>query len=205
MHLRAVVDAPRRWVRGLYDWTMQWSERPESLVALFMIAFAESSFFPIPPDVLLIAVVASVPAHWLRAASLCTAGSVLGGALGYAIGQGFMTTLGQPIVDFYGAQVHWDRVVSMYTSSWGVWFLVAAAFSPIPFKVATIAAGATGMAFPLFMAVSLIGRGLRFFAVAGTLRIFGAPVRRALETHFDAAALAFVVLLIGGFVVLRLI
>ena len=93
----------------------------------------------------------------------------------------------------------------MYTGSWGVWFLVAAAFSPIPFKVATIAAGATGMTFWLFMLVSLIGRGLRFIIVAAILRLFGAPVRRTLETHFDLAAVAFLVLLVGGFVVLRMI
>jgi membrane protein YqaA with SNARE-associated domain len=205
MRLRELIDTPRRWIRALYDWTMQWAERPESLVALFAIAFIESSFFPIPPDLLLIAVVASVPRQWLRAAALCTAGSVLGAGLGYVIGQGFMVALGQPIIDFYGAQAHWDQVVAMYTGSWGVWFLVAAAFSPIPFKVATIAAGATGMAFPLFMFVSLLGRGFRFLLVAGILRLFGAPVRRTLETHFDTAALAFVVLLVGGFVVLRLL
>lgn len=205
MRIADLINVPRRWVRALYDWTMHWAERPQSLVALLLIAFAESSFFPIPPDVLLIAIVASVPHHWLRAASICTVGSVLGAALGYAIGQGFMVTIGQPIVDFYQAQPHWDRVVEMYTSSWGVWFLVAAAFSPIPFKVATIAAGATGMTFWLFMFVSLIGRGMRFTIVAGILRLFGAPVRRTLEKHFDLAALAFVVLLVGGFVVLRLL
>lgn len=205
MQLRELVDAPRRWIRALYDWTMQWAERPGSLVALFAIAFMESSFFPIPPDVLLIAIVASVPKHWLRAAALCTAGSVVGAALGYLIGQGFMAALGQPIINFYAAQAQWDRVVEMYTGSWGVWFLVAAAFSPIPFKVATIAAGATGMVFPMFMFVSMLGRGARFLIVAGILRLFGAPVRRTLETHFDTAALAFVVLLIGGFVVLRLL
>jgi len=182
---------------------MQWAERPQSLVALFLIAFAESSFFPIPPDVLLIAIVASAPVLWWRAATLCTLGSVLGAAVGYAIGQGFMVALGQPIVDFYGAQAQWERVVEMYTGPWGVWFLVAAAFSPIPFKVATIAAGATGMTFWLFMLVSLIGRGLRFTLVATILRLFGQPVRRTLEAHFDTAALAFVVLLIGGFVVIR--
>ncbi len=203
--LTDLINQPRRWIRALYDWTMRWAERPQSLLALFLIAFTESSFFPIPPDVLLIAIVASAPRHWLRAASICTVGSVLGAALGYGIGQGFMVTLGQPIVDFYQAQPHWDRVVEMYTGSWGVWFLVAAAFSPIPFKVATIAAGATGMTLWLFMLVSLIGRGLRFIIVAGILRLFGAPVRRTLETHFDLAALAFLVLLVGGFVVLRMI
>ena len=90
----SALNAPRRWMRRLYDWTMHWAETPQSMVALLLIAFAESSFFPIPPDVLLIAIVAAAPAKWLRAAGLCTLGSVTGAVLGYAIGYGFMATLG---------------------------------------------------------------------------------------------------------------
>lgn len=194
---------PRRWVRALYDWTMHWSETPQSLVALFLIAVAESSVFPIPPDVLLIAIVAARPAYWLRAAGLCAIGSVIGAAIGYVIGQAFMATVGQSIIEFYGARRHWDTVVEMYTGTWGVWFLAAAAFTPIPFKVATIAAGATGMAFWPFIFVSLIGRASRFFLVALILRVFGAPVRRVLERNFDLMALLFFALLVGGFLVLK--
>ena len=116
-----------------------------------------------------------------------------------------MATLGQPIVDFYGAQAHWDRVVGLYNGEWGVWFLAGAAFTPIPFKVATIAAGATQMPFGPFVVISLIGRAARFVLVAAILRIFGAQVRRRLEAHFDLAALLFLVLLVGGFLVLRLL
>jgi membrane protein YqaA with SNARE-associated domain len=130
---------------------------------------------------------------------------VVGAAIGYGIGSAFMATLGQPIIDFYGAQAPWDTVVDLYNGTWGVWFLAAAAFSPIPFKVATIAAGATGMPFWPFLIVSTIGRAGRFVLVAAILRIFGAPIRRTLEAHFDLAALLFVVLLIGGFLVLRVI
>ncbi|MCU0256343.1 MAG: DedA family protein [Vicinamibacterales bacterium] len=199
----AVINAPRRWLRGLYDWTMHWAETPQSLVALFLIAFVESSFFPIPPDVLLIAIVAAAPRVWLRAAALCTAGSVAGALLGYAIGYGLMATVGQGIVDFYSAQKYWDRVVELYNGPWGVWFLAGAAFTPIPYKVATIAAGATHMAVVPFVLVSVIGRGARFFLVAAILRLFGPPVRRTLEKHFDLAALLFMILLVGGFLVLR--
>lgn len=199
----AVINAPRRWLRGLYDWTMHWAETPQSLVALFLIAFVESSFFPIPPDVLLIAIVAAAPHVWLRAAALCTAGSVAGALLGYAIGYGLMATVGQGIVDFYNAQKYWDRVVELYNGRWGVWFLAAAAFTPIPYKVATIAAGATHMAVVPFVLVSAIGRAGRFFLVAAILRVFGPPVRRTLEKHFDLAALLFMILLVGGFLVLR--
>jgi membrane protein YqaA with SNARE-associated domain len=198
-----MLETPRRWLRSLYDWTIHWADSGQALPALFVIALVESSVFPIPPDVLLIAIVAARPARWVAAASVCAAGSLVGAALGYAIGTAFMATLGQPIVDFYGAQAHWERVVQLYTGEWGYWFLAAAAFTPIPFKVATIAAGATGMAAVPFLAVSGLGRAGRFFLVSGLLRLFGAPVRRTIEQHFDAVALLFLALLVGGFVVLR--
>ena len=198
-----MLSAPRRWLRTLYDWTLQWAESPQALTALFLIALVESSVFPIPPDVLLIAIVAARPRAWLRAAAACAAGSTIGAVVGYAIGSGFMATLGQPIVDFYGAQENWDRVVALYNGEWGIWFLAGAAFTPIPFKVATIAAGATQLSFAPFVLVSLVGRGARFVLVAAILRVFGAEVRRRLEQHFDAAALLFLILLIGGFLVLR--
>jgi membrane protein YqaA with SNARE-associated domain len=179
-----IIDRPRGALRRLYDWTMHWADTPQSLVALFLIAFAESSVFPIPPDVLLIAIVAAAPLRWLAAASVCTAGSMVGAMLGYAIGYGFMATLGQAIVELYHAQRHWDRVVELYNGVWGLWFLAGAAFTPIPFKVATIAAGATGMSFVPFVLVATVGRAGRFFLVAATLRVFGAPVRRVLEANF---------------------
>lgn len=200
-----MLDAPRRWLRALYDWTLHWAETPRALTALLVIAFVESSVFPIPPDVLLIAIVAAQPAWWLRAAAVCTFGSVAGAMLGYMIGIAFMASVGQAIVDFYGAQAHWDTVVEMYTGEWGVWFLAAATFTPLPFKVATIAAGATQMPFGPFVLVSFIGRAGRFLLVATILRLFGPPVRRLLEQHFDLAALLFFVLLIGGFLILRLL
>jgi membrane protein YqaA with SNARE-associated domain len=201
----AVLNAPRRWLRGIYDWTMHWAETPQSLVALLLIAFAESSFFPIPPDVLLIAIVAAAPRTWFRAAALTTLGSVAGAGLGYAIGHGLMATVGQSIVDFYHAQRHWDRVVEVYNGTWGIGFLAAAAFTPIPYNVATIAAGATHMPLVPFILVSIIGRGARFFLVAAILRVFGAPVRRTLEKNFDLAALAFLLLLVGGFLVVKVL
>jgi len=203
MTLRSLVDAPRRWLRALYDWTMHWADTPQSLAALFAIAVAESSVFPIPPDVLLIAIVASNPRRWGQAAGLCAAGSVAGAMIGYWIGWGFMATLGQRIVDFYHAQAHWDRVVDLYTGPWGIWFLAGAAFTPIPFKVATIAAGATGMPVVPFLVVSAIGRSARFVIVAGTLRLFGARIRSTLERNFDLAAVAFFALIAGGFLIIR--
>jgi membrane protein YqaA with SNARE-associated domain len=182
---------------------MHLADSPQSLVALFLIAFVVSSIFPIPPDVRLIAIVAANQSRWAVAAFACSAGSGLGACLGYLIGYAFMATLGQPIIDFYQAQPQWDRVVDLYNGVWGAWFLAGAAFTPIPFKVATIAAGATEMSFWPFLIISLIGRSARFFIVAVLLRAAGPPVRRTIEQHFDVATLLFLVLLIGGFVVIR--
>ena len=200
--LRSTIDAARGLLRRAYDWTIHWADTPQGLAALFLIAVAESSFFPIPPDVLLIAIVAARPTRWIMAAGLCSGGSLLGAAIGYVIGFALMATVGEPIIGFYGAEQHWDRFVAL-AETWGTWFLAAAAFSPIPFKVATIASGAIEMPFGPFLGISLIGRAARFFLVAGALRMFGARIRRTLEDNFDLASLLFVALLVGGFLVLR--
>jgi membrane protein YqaA with SNARE-associated domain len=198
-----MIKKIRGWIRGMYDWTMRWADSPQSLLALFLIAIVESSVFPIPPDVLLIAIVAANTHRWLSAALLCSAGSVIGAMVGYWIGKVARPTIGQPIIDFYHAQEAWNKVDWWY-DEYGVWFLLLAAFTPIPFKVATIAAGATGMAFWPFVIVSMIGRSARFFLVALILRIYGAPVRAMIEKHFDKFSLVFLVLLIGGFLAIRL-
>ena len=192
--LRAV---PRR----LYNWTLQWADTPQALLALALVALAEASFFPIPPDVLLIAIVAARPAAWLRAAAACAAGSLAGAVIGYAIGAFLMAAVGEPIIAFYNAEHHWDRFVEL-AGQWGVWFLAAAAFTPIPFKVATIAAGATLMPLGPFIVTTLLGRAARFFLVAGLLRIFGAPIRQAIENHFELATVVFLLLLVGSYFVL---
>ena len=200
--LRSTLTASRHFLRRLYEWTVWWADSKQAIAALFVIALAESSFFPIPPDVLLIAIVAAKPSLWLRAASSCAIGSFIGAAIGYGIGFGLMATVGQPIIEFYGAANHWNRFVDL-ASTWGIWFLAAAAFTPIPFKVATIASGAIAMPFAPFLLVSLLGRASRFFLVAAVLRLVGARIRQTLEDNFDMASVIFFVLLIGGFVVLR--
>lgn len=195
--LKWLRAAPRR----LYDWTLQWADTPQALVALALVALAEASFFPIPPDVLLIAIVAARPAAWLRAAAACSAGSIAGAVIGYGIGAVFMAAVGDPIIAFYNAGPHWDSFVAL-VERWGIWFLAAAAFTPIPFKVATIAAGATMMPFGPFLATSLVGRAARFVLVAALLRVFGAPVRRVIERHFDLATIVFLLLLVAGYLLL---
>ena len=202
--LVTLATPPRRWARGLYDWTLHWATTPQSLTALFFIALIESSVFPIPPDLLLIAIVAARPGVWLRAAGLCATGSCVGAAIGYAIGAVFMTSVGDPIIAFYQAEAAWGRFVEL-ANTWGIWFLAAAAFTPIPFKVATIASGATGLAFVPFLVVSLVGRAARFFLVAVLLWLFGPTIRRTIEQHFDLAVLLLLILLVGGFAVLKLL
>ncbi len=195
---------PAKWHlhRRLYNWVLHWAETPHGAVALFLLAFAESSFFPIPPDVLLIALVLGARRRSWWFATLCTIGSVLGGIAGYGIGLGLMDALGWPIIRFYHAENYWARVNELYVK-YDYWIVFMAAFTPIPYKVFTIASGAFHMNVLGFAVVSLVGRGARFFLVALLLYYFGPPMRRIIEKHFDWLCIVFVVLLIGGFVVIK--
>ncbi|MBK9120386.1 MAG: DedA family protein [Phycisphaerales bacterium] len=181
---------------------LHWSETPHGAVALFVLAFAESSFFPVPPDILLIALVLGARQRWWQLASTCTIGSVLGGVAGYAIGAGLMEALGRPIIRCYHAETYYLHVRALY-AEYDYWVVFTAAFTPIPYKVFTIASGAFGMNLLGFVGVSMIGRGTRFFLVAGLLWWFGRPIRDFIERYFDLLAVLFLVLLVGGFVVLR--
>lgn len=181
------------------------ADKPYALPALFFLALIEASVFPIPPDVLLIAVAALNRRKALPAALWCTAGSAIGGVLGYGIGYGLMASIGEPIVEFYHAQHHWERVVAAYQGDFGIWFLAIAAFTPVPYKVATIAAGATGMALAPFILVSILGRGARFFLVAGLLYLAGDRVRVFIDRYFDKLSIAFLLLLLGGFAAVKFI
>jgi membrane protein YqaA with SNARE-associated domain len=193
----------RRWLWQTKAWMEAAAAKPSALWVLFGVAFLEASVFPIPPDVMLIPIALLYRRKAFVAAGVCTLGSVLGALLGYGIGHGFMDVLGWRIVELYSAQQAWQQVVTLYRGEVGVWFLAAAAFSPIPYKIATIAAGATAMPVAPFVVISLIGRGARFFLVAALLWLFGPMVQRWIERWFDRMALAFVALLVLGFAVLR--
>jgi membrane protein YqaA with SNARE-associated domain len=188
--------------RRLYDWVLSWADRPYGALALFLLAFAESSFFPIPPDVLLIALALGAPAAWWRVGAICTLGSVLGGVLGYVIGMFLMDGVGMKIIDFYHAHAYYEQVQAWYRQ-YDAWIVFVAAFTPIPYKVFTIASGAFHMNLLAFAAVSLVGRGARFFLVAGLLRIAGERMKRFIDKYFDLLAVLFVVLLIGGFALIK--
>lgn len=195
---------PRSWTRRLYHWVLSWAEHPQATWALFLLAFAESSFFPVPPDVLLIALCLGKPARSLWYAAVCTVGSVTGGLFGYWIGSAFFDTVGRQILEFYGLMEKYATVQDMYRR-FDVWAVGIAGLTPIPYKVFTVTAGLFKISLPGFVAASIVGRGLRFFVVALVLRRWGAPAREFLDRHLNVLTIAFVVLLVGGFALLRLV
>jgi membrane protein YqaA with SNARE-associated domain len=191
------------YMRRMKAWVEGYAEKPYAEWALFIIAFTESSFFPIPPDVLLIAMAVTVPKRAFRYAAVCTAGSVLGGVLGYYIGWALFETVGQPILQFYGAMGHYAEVQRLYGEH-AFWAILAAGITPIPYKVFTIAAGTFNVSLATLVIASILGRGARFFVVAGLFYFFGAPIKKFIDKYFEILSVVFIVLLIGGFVVVRL-
>ncbi|MEQ8355435.1 MAG: YqaA family protein [Kiloniellaceae bacterium] len=189
-------------LRRLYDWTMELAARPYALWALAVISFAESSIFPIPPDVLLIPMIlAARQRAWLIAA-VCTLASVAGGVAGYAIGALLFDTLGQPIVEFYGYLDRYQEFKAGY-EKWGAWIVAGAGFTPFPYKVITITSGVMDLNFGVFMIASVISRGARFFLLAALLWHFGPPIRGFIERYLPQLTILFFVLLLGGFIALR--
>ena len=186
-------------LRGLYDRTMSLARTRHAERALAGVSFVESSFFPIPPDVLLIPMVLSERAKWIRYALICTAASVVGALLGYAIGAFLYDVVGQPILEFYGSESSFEKISAWY-NEWGGWGVLFAAITPFPYKVLTIFSGATGLNLVTFIVVSIIGRGIRFFLVSWLLYKFGEPIRLFIEKYLGLLFTLFMVLLIGGFV-----
>ena len=184
-------------LRRLYDWTMSLAATRHAEKALFGVSFAESSFFPIPPDVLLIPMAIAKPTHWIRLALICTIASVLGAFLGYAIGMFLYELIGQPILALYGAENSFNQIAEWY-NTWGGWGVLFAAITPFPYKVLTIFSGATGLNFFVFVVVSIIGRAARFFFVAWLLGRYGEPIRIFIEKYLGLLFTLFMVLLLGG-------
>jgi len=193
---------PMKLMRRLYDWVLHWSATPYAVPALFLIAFAESSFFPIPPDVLLIAMVIAVPLNAMWYAFICSVGSVLGGMAGYGIGWGIWEAVDSIFIGHLFSQEVFDKVVNAYNENAFITVLTAA-FTPIPYKVITIAAGVSKINFLTLVIASVIGRSARFFIVAGLLYYFGSIMKEKIEKYFDWFALAFFALIIAGFIVVK--
>ena len=189
-------------LRRLYDWTMALAAGRHAEKALVGVSFAESSFFPIPPDLLLIPMVLADRTRALRYAVICTLASVAGGVAGYLIGAFLFEQLARPLLDLYGYGARFDEFASWY-NEWGVWIVVAGGLTPFPYKVITIASGATGLNFLVFIVGSVASRGIRFFAETGLLYWIGPPIRAFVEKWLGLVFTVFLAVLIGGFVVAR--
>jgi membrane protein YqaA with SNARE-associated domain len=189
-------------LKKLYDWVLHWSDTPYGTWALFLLAFSESSFFPIPPDVLLIALAVGKPEKSFKFAAVCALGSVIGGVLGYVIGWQFMAAIGDKIVEFYGLSDKVDYIEILY-NRYDAWAVGIAGFTPIPYKVFTIAAGVFKISFPVFVIASAVSRSARFFLVGGLIYRFGPGIQTFIDKYFNLLAVIFTVLLIGSFVLLK--
>jgi membrane protein YqaA with SNARE-associated domain len=190
--------------RRAYDWVLHWSETKYGMPALFLIAFIESSFFPIPPDVLLIALAFGAPTKAFRFALACTIGSMLGGMFGYFIGMAFFDVIGIRILEFYGFLDKFYMIKDLY-DKYDIWIVAIAGFTPIPYKVFTIASGVFGMNFPEFVIVSFFSRGARFYIVAALIWKFGPPIKKFIDTYFNMLSIAFIIILVLGFVIVKML
>ncbi|MFV0333786.1 MAG: YqaA family protein [Tropicimonas sp.] len=189
-------------LRRLYDWTLSLASGQYALWALAAVAFVESSFFPIPPDVLMIPMIIATPHRAFRIAGVAMVASVLGGMLGYAIGAFAFEQIGQPILASLGKADHMEAF-NQHFNDVGFWAVLVAGLTPFPYKVITIMSGWTGMPFWTFMITSALARGGRFFLVAALLWKFGAPIRIFIEKWLGPLLLVFCVLLIGSFYLVR--
>lgn len=193
-------------LRRLYDWVLHWAETPYGAPALFLLALAESSFFPIPPDPLLVALCLGAPALSMRFAASATLASVIGGVIGYGIGAGAWHLL----QDWFFAYVPGVTAESFATvqdlyDRYDFWAVFLAGLTPIPYKVFTLSSGVFSINFGIFVVASVLSRGLRFFLVAALIYRFGPPITRFIDKYFNWLALAFGVLLVGGFVLIELL
>jgi len=186
------------WIHELQAWIVSWAQTDNALAALFLLAFAESSFFPLPPDILLIAMSINAPDQAFFYALICMVGSATGGAFGYFLGR----TGGRPLLErFVSAEK--IRMVHNYFEKYEAWAIGIAGFTPIPYKIFTISAGVFYIDFLKFLLVSFVSRGARFFLVAGLIALFGDYITGFIEKYFNLLSILFVVLLIGGFYVVK--
>lgn len=190
--------------RGLYDWTLRLANHRHAIRSMAAVSFAESSFFPIPPDVMLVPMIlARRDQAWLIA-TVCTITSVAGGIFGYAIGYFLYDSVGQWLINVYGLQEGALEFRSWY-AEWGAAIILVKGLTPIPFKLVTIASGLAAFNFPLFVVTALVTRGARFFIIAALLKRYGAPIQEFIERRLNLVGMAFLLALAGGFAVVALI
>ncbi|HEV3493451.1 MAG TPA: YqaA family protein [Reyranella sp.] len=189
-------------LRSLYDWVIRLAGHPRAIPILGVVSFLESSFFPIPPDVMLIPMVLANRDKAFRIALVCTVCSVLGGLLGYAIGYYFFETIGEWVVKTYGLQSGLAAFRAGF-AEYGIWIILIKGLTPIPYKLVTIASGAAHFDLFTFVWASIVTRGVRFFVVAALLWKFGEPIRAFIEKRLTLVTWLFLIALVGGFIVLR--
>ena len=190
------------WLKKLYDWVLHWAETEYAIPALMALAFAESSFFPIPVDILLIAMAVATPRRSFEYASYASLFSVMGGVGGYIIGSQFMEMMGWPIIHFYGYESQFNSLSEAFRH-YNFFAVLAAALTPIPYKVFTITAGAVSADFMEFFVASAIGRSFRFFAVSTLIFFLGDSIKAFIEKYFNLLSVIFTFLLIGGFFIIK--
>lgn len=203
MLLRKFSDCFHALVKATYDYMLNLASRRNAMYFLFAVAFIESSFFPIPPDVMLIPMVLAAPAKAWRIAGIATIASVFGGAFGYAIGVFFFDLIARPILTFYGYMHQFD-VFKDYYHEWGAWIVFGAGITPFPYKVITIASGVVHLDFAVFMLASVVARGMRFYLVAWLLKKYGEPMKDYIEKNLGMLSVLFLLLLLGGFACIKL-
>jgi membrane protein YqaA with SNARE-associated domain len=191
-------------LRRLYDWVISLAASPNAVWALAAVSFVESSFFPIPPDALLVPMVLADRSRAWRLALVCTVSSVLGGFLGYAIGYFAFDTIGQPLLRFYGVTEQFDALQQLY-ARWGAWLIIVKGATPIPYKLVTIASGAFHFDLGTFAICSMFSRGIRFFLIAALLWRFGEPIRDFIERRLTLVFSLGVAAVVGGFVLIGVV
>jgi membrane protein YqaA with SNARE-associated domain len=189
-------------LRGLYNWTIRLAGHRHATLALFAVSFTESSFFPIPPDAMLVPMILANPRKAWLFAGVCTVASVLGGLVGYGIGYFLYDTLGKPILQLYSQQEQIEHALAWYRE-WGAWIVAVKGFTPIPYKVVTITSGFAHLDIWAFLLASIVSRIPRFFLVAALLRRYGDPIRAFIEKRLYLVTTLFLLFLIGGFVVIE--
>jgi membrane protein YqaA with SNARE-associated domain len=189
-------------LRRLYDWTIDLAAGPHAIWALIVVSFAESSFFPLPPDILLIPMMLARPSAAWRLAAYATLASVAGGLLGYAIGSYGFDLIGRPILEFSHAMGRYDALRAAF-DQWGVWIIILKGMTPIPYKLVTIASGVAHFNLAAFVGASIVSRSIRFFLLAALLWWFGPAVRDFIEKRLMLVTTGFAVCLVGGFLVIR--
>ena len=185
-------------LRRLYDWVIKLSEHPKSLWALAAVSFVESSFFPIPPDVMLVPMILAQRQRAWLIAGVCTIASVIGGFFGYAIGYFFLETIGQKLIEIYGLQSGLDEFRCQF-AEYGLWVILLKGLTPIPYKLVTIASGIARFDLVVFGLASLATRGARFYLEAALLYVYGEPIRTFIEKHLTMVTTAFVLIVVAGF------